>query len=176
MKSHHCAWHVACSHHCCEDWGYRYLAASAAKTTIYSADEARRAFVDGSYLKLEASATKPSIRVEVFVGKCVVSGVIPMLLHRLNLEKEKLPGLSCLQDDLNPKAARDLALSLQINVSTSNRIFLMFDEVRGRSTKTVSDQCNVLPKSHPNLHGMTLGGPTRTIGYSIDSTQTHCVF
>lgn len=56
MKCHHCPWHVVCSH---EDWGYRYLAASSAKTTIYSADEARRAFVDGSYLKLEASATKP---------------------------------------------------------------------------------------------------------------------
>ena len=54
-----------------------------------------------------------------------------MLLYRLNLGKGQLPGLSCLQDDLNPKAARDLALSVQINVSTSNRIFLMFDEVQG---------------------------------------------
>jgi len=70
------------------DWGYRYLAASSAKTIIYSADEARRAFVDGSYFKLE--------------------------------------------DDLNPKAASNLALSVQINVSTSNRIFLMFDEVIGQ--------------------------------------------
>ena len=38
-----------------QDWGYRYLAAaSATKTTIHSAAEARQAFVNGSYAKLQA--------------------------------------------------------------------------------------------------------------------------
>ena len=38
-----------------QDWGYRYLAApSATKATIHSAAEARQAFVNGSYAKLQA--------------------------------------------------------------------------------------------------------------------------
>ena len=92
---------------------------------------------------------------------CVVSGVLPMLLYRLNLGNGQLPGLSCLQDDLNPKAARDLALSVQINVSTSNRIFLMFDEVQGirqRQFQTNAMCSQISSKFSYLLHGMTLGG------------------
>ena len=33
------------------------------------------------------------------------------------------------QDELNPKAANELALTLQLDVSTSNHFYLMFDEV-----------------------------------------------
>ena len=37
-----------------QDWGYRYLAAPSATTRIHSAAEARQAFVNGSYAKLQA--------------------------------------------------------------------------------------------------------------------------
>ena len=96
-----------------------------------------------------------AVRVEVFVGigKCVASGVLPMLLYRLNFGNGQLPGLSCLQDDLNPKAARDLALSVQINVSTSNRIFLMFDEAQGvRQRQFQTNAWNDLGWTHEDQH------------------------
>eukprot|EP00435_Cladocopium_sp_Y103_P017254 s3487_g4.t1 len=68
------------------DWGYRYVAApSATKTVIHSAAEARQAFVNGSYSKL--------------------------------------------QDEVAPKAAGELALSVQVDHASSSRIYLMFDEV-----------------------------------------------
>ena len=102
-----------------------------------------------------------AVPVEVFVGKCVASGVLPMLLYRLNLGNGRLPGLSCLQDDLNPKAASNLALSVQINVSTSNRIFLMFDEVQGvrqRQFQTNAMCSQISSKFSYLMHGMSLGG------------------
>lgn len=49
-------WHFREAWTNCQDWGYRYLAAPVgAKTLIHSAVDARQAFVDGSYSKLQAN-------------------------------------------------------------------------------------------------------------------------
>lgn len=142
MKCHHCPWHVVCSH---EDWGYRYLAASSGKTTIYSADEARRAFVDGSYLKLEASATK------LYGWKFLLVNVLWV---------ENLPCFSIgwiwgtiagallssgWSQSQSSKQSCTFGANQRVNFQSN------LPDVRwgaGRSTKTVSDL----------MHGMTLGG------------------
>ena len=147
MKCHHCPWHVVCSH---EDWGYRYLAASSAKTTIYSADEARRAFVDGSYLKLEASATKPYgwksllvnvLRVEYF--QCFSIGWIWGMDNCRGSPVFRMISIPKQQEILQFRCKSTCQLPIESSwCSMRHRVF---------------DK-----DSFRLMHGMTLGGLTRT--------------